>query len=221
MKKKTSIFLTSLLILVGLVLALPFSPLRKSLGVTADNLTNKAIAGLGIGLNNLKNSTIAGNVSNSLQSNYTFEPNATVSNNKRDIKVSDIVASTNYNSSTRTNMNGQLQESRNLQYLQRNAETVSQPSISSVQLNSELASSSYNINRAARTSEKTKTNRFIAMSSGANVTEPSNSVRQLSGGAPPPSEGEVIGSLPIGDGYCFMLILAAMVAIFKTRKLAI
>jgi hypothetical protein len=73
-----------------------------------------------------------------------------------------------------------------------------------------------------RTALNNKNTRLMAMSGSSNNTAAvaQGSVKQMVGnGAPPPSEDEVIGSLPVGDGFNFMMLLVVLFGTFKVRRL--
>ena len=220
MKKKASIFSISLLIIGGLILAVPFSPLRKSFLNEISKYTNKTLTSLAVGVNNPRNITIAGYLSNSFENKQPTNLIGTSSNSTKGYQIANNELDPYNDISTRTNTNGQQLITSDILFLQNNTRKISSTSNNVPPIgNGSIARSANNPNRTAGTS--IKSNQTIAMSgTSSNSSAAASSVRQLAGGAPPPSENEIIGTLPIGDGYVFMLILVSIVGFIKSRKLA-
>lgn len=205
------------LILSGLILAIPFTPFRRSFNSSLNNYKNLAYEKIGV--SKLKNEKIEKVIAYSLQKDKPVEFNKTIisndgsynwkinnyatldeSNKKNSNGISVFI---NQQPTLNTNSNNQQSNTNSpLLNVSNNTTTNSNQNITGNNLNSsQIMSTSASLNNQAG-----------SISSG----------KQSANGNPPPSDGTTdtppIGTLPISDGSCFMAILSAVFVFFKYRK---
>ena len=226
MKKKTSTILIGVLIVAGLILALPFSPLRKSFNSSAYSFSDKVLSDITY-IDNTKNKKIASSVSNSLRSAELqgLYDNILVQNkNKgRNNGINDELLN---GKSSIAGLNNKLNSNSQIENTPSGLSGISGSNLKAVNGSGGdvaiLNNSSSNL-KNVKSQVNTGTN-YIAMST--DLTTPAaatkETVKQLAGGGPPPGEIEPTPpSLPIGDGYYFMLLLSVLFITVKIRKVAL
>jgi hypothetical protein len=221
MKKRTSTILIGVLVVAGLILALPFSPLRNSFSLSVKTFADKALINLA-NIDNNKNKKIANSVSTSLQSaefkvfykNIVARTNT--QNNNSNVSIVKSVKSITTGKSTR---NSTINTTSNLSLISP-TQSKTGNSVGSGTGGGQINNSLSNL-KSGNSNISTGTN-YIAMSTDLTTPATISSAKQLAGGGPPPTSGNpdvpILGSLPIGDGYCFLLLLSSAFIILKTRK---
>jgi hypothetical protein len=227
MKKQISFVIIGLMIVSGLILALPLSSFRKSL--QAFDSGSKLLTIVDFRMNNTRNMAVAQVIAQHLfhvesSIDITVEGasrnNGQLSMNNGSTAVNSVEVSANSRQTQQTDAASYVIDGKPV--LQNRSQLGGQSVVNGADVNR----ISYQTNMTSRTSVNNSKSRLMAMSGSFNseTAAAQGSVKQMAGGAPPPSEAEIIppiGTLPIGDGCVFMLMLASIIAIIKNRKLAI
>lgn len=209
------IYLISLIILLGLILALPFTDLRKSLGTSINTATETVYEKVGV--KDFKNKQIAQVITNTLQINEIGDfRNVNLANGGSNITNNENEAPINYVMSSQKMQTSDFGVHKNNRVGSGN----------SSQANSDIAFSNSSVTQNPNlTARSTNNSAAIAMSSTANAANSKTAIKQSAGNGPPPDNGgenpPPIGSLPLSDGTFFMLLLCVLFVLKKTNKISV